>query len=151
MPSTSDPSAGPSATRSRANTPGRLPEDHLLTQGAATHRGVLMTGDDGEDGPKAFYIHIEARSGRADQVRHMLEDILDAVQDEPATGPWFGVQYSETVFAIFEAFPDIAGRRTHVDGLGGDIFRDLERMNDLLVQPAHVAKLDILMSKRVFA
>ena len=81
----------------------------------------------------------------------MLQDILACVQDEPATGPWYGVRYSETVFAIFEAFPDIAGRQAHVDGGGGDIFRDLERMNDLLVQPAHVAKLDILLTKKVFA
>jgi hypothetical protein len=32
-----------------------------LTHGADPHRDVLITGDDGEDGPKAFHIHIEAR------------------------------------------------------------------------------------------
>lgn len=151
MPDSPEPNAQPSAKRSRATAPGRLPGDPSLTHGAAPHRGVLMTGDDGEDGPKAFYIHIEARPDRTDQVRRMLQDILNAVQDEPETGPWFAVRYSETVFAIFEAFPDLAGRQAHINGLGGDIFRDLDRMNDLLIQPAHVAKLDILMSKRVFA
>jgi hypothetical protein len=39
------------------------------------------------------------------------------------------VRYSETVFAIFEAFPDIAGRQADLDRLGGDISRELERMN----------------------
>jgi hypothetical protein len=60
------------------------------------------------------------------------------------------VRHSPTRFAIFEAFPDIAGRDAHVAG-GGDIFRDIERMNAILARPAHVQKVDILLEKRVFA
>jgi hypothetical protein len=115
------------------------------------HRGVIMTGDDGADGPKAFYILIEALPGREDEVIQMLRDILACVEGEPATGPWYAARHSATTFAIFEAFPDIAGRDAHVAGGGGDIFRDLERMNKLLVRPAHVQKVDILFSKKVFA
>ena len=70
------------------------------------------------------------------------------VDDEPATGPWYGVRYSETTFGIFETFPSIAGRQAHVDGGGGDIFRDLERMNAILASPAHVRKMDVLLSKQ---
>ena len=114
------------------------------------HRGVVMTGTDGDDGPKAFYIHIEALPGKGDEVVQMLRDILACVEDEPATGPWYGVRYSETTFGIFEAFPTIAGRQAHVDGGGGDIFRDLERMNAILASPAHVRKMDVLLSKQVF-
>lgn len=139
------------SARATVSAPGRLPEDYAGPDATPGHRGVLMTGHDRTEGPKAFYIHIEAKPDRVDQVEQMLQDILDCVQDEPATGPWYGVRYSETVFAIFEAFPSIAGRQAHVDGGGGDIFRDLERMNDLLVQPAHVAKLDVLFTKQVFA
>jgi quinol monooxygenase YgiN len=115
------------------------------------HRGVIMTGTDGVDGPKAFFIEIEALPGKEDDVVQMLRDIRAAVEDEPATGPWFAVRRSETSFAIFEAFPDIAGRQAHVDGAGGDIFRDVERMNAILAKPAHVQKVDVLLSKRVFA
>jgi hypothetical protein len=114
------------------------------------HRGVVMTGTDGDDGPKAFYIHIEALPGKGDEVVQMLRDILACVEDEPATGPWYGVRYSETTFGIFETFPSIAGRQAHVDGGGGDIFRDLERMNAILASPAHVRKMDVLLSKQVF-
>ncbi len=110
-----------------------------------------MTGDDGDDGPKAFYIHIEARPGHEDDVVTMLKDIFGCVLDEPATGPWFAVRFSPTVFAIFEAFPNIAGRDAHVAGGGGDIFRDVERMNRILVRPAHVCRVDVLLAKRVFA
>ncbi|GIJ44892.1 hypothetical protein Val02_17780 [Virgisporangium aliadipatigenens] len=114
------------------------------------HSGVVMTGHDGDDGVKAFYILIEALPGKTAEVRTMLADILRCVQDEPATGPWYAVQHSPTTFAIFEVFPDIAGRRAHVAGGGGDIFRDIERMNDILAAPAHVQKVDVLMSKQVF-
>ncbi len=115
------------------------------------HRGVIMTGSDGADGPKAFFIEIEALPGKEEDVVQMLHDIRATVEDEPATGPWFAVRRSGTSFAIFEAFPDIAGRQAHVDGAGGDIFRDVERMNAILAKPAHVQKVDVLLSKRVFA
>jgi hypothetical protein len=121
-----------------------------VTQDNEPHAGVVMTGHDGDDGTKAFYIQIEAKSDKVAEVRRMLADILGYVEGEPATGPWYGVQFSPTTFGIFEVFPDIAGRRAHVDGGGGDIFRDVERMNDILAAPAHVHKVDVLLSKQVF-
>ncbi|WP_198588668.1 putative quinol monooxygenase [Alloalcanivorax mobilis] len=115
------------------------------------HRGVQVSGDHGEDGKKAFYIHIEALPGQEHAVIRMLEDILGCVRDEPATGPWYAVRYSQTVFGIFEVFPNLAGRQAHVEGGGGDIFRDVERMNAILACPAHVHRLDVLMGKEQFA
>lgn len=131
-------------------SPGPVPHPDEAGHGHP-HRGVLMTGDDGEDGPKAFYIHLEALPGKEDEVVQMLRDILACVEREPATGPWYGVRYSRTTFGIFEAFPGIAGRRAHVEGGGGDIFRDVARMNAILAYPARVYKLDVLLSKQVFA
>lgn len=122
-----------------------------MTDSREKHAGVKMTGDDGADGPKAFYILIEARPGKQDEVVQMLRDIRACVKGETATRPWFAVRHSQTTFAIFEAFPDIAGRNAHVAGGGGDIFRDVARMNAILAQPAHVQKVDILLSKRIFA
>lgn len=108
-----------------------------------------MTGENGEEGHKAFYIHIEARAGKEDEVVRMLHDIYGCVLDEPATGPWFAVRYSSTTFGIFEAFPNIAGRDAHVAGGGGDIFRDNARMNEILAAPAHVYRLDVLLNKAI--
>ncbi|MCG6538623.1 hypothetical protein MCB86_00855 [Pseudomonas sp. KSR10] len=115
------------------------------------HHGVQVSGEQGDDGRKAFYIHIEAIPGSEDQVVQMLRDILACVEQEPATGPWYGVRYSQTTFGVFEAFPNLAGRQAHVEGGGGKIFRDITRMNSILAYPAHVYRLDILMSKEVFA
>ena len=91
-----------------------------------------MTWPDGEEGPKAFDILIEARPGKSDEVLRTLNDILDKVQQEPATGPWYAVRHSETSFAIFETSPDAAGRQ---DGGGGDISNDISRMNAILPAP----------------
>jgi len=44
-----------------------------------------------------------------------------------------------------------AGRNAHSAGRGGDIIRDIERMNAILAYPAHVQEVDILPSKRIFA
>lgn len=129
--------------------PGPDPRPNLFPP-EVEHSGVLMTGKDGDDGTKAFYIHVEARPDKVNEVRQMLADILGCVEGEPATGPWYAVQYSPTTFGIFEVFPDLAGRQAHIDGGGGEIFRDIQRMNDILATPAHVFKVDVLMSKQVF-
>ncbi|GGE52163.1 hypothetical protein GCM10007421_28260 [Halopseudomonas oceani] len=115
------------------------------------HVGVLQIGEQGAEGRKAFYIHLEAKPGREDEVVQMLRDIRLCVEQEPGTGPWFAVRFSERVFGIFEAFFDLAGRQAHVEGGGGDIFRDRERMNAILVDAARVHRLDVLMSKDYFS
>lgn len=144
--------ATPPSTRPEdlATAPGPLPQPNQ-PPAAQPHRGVVVTGENREDGSKAFYIHIQARPGREAEVIQMLEDIYGCVLGEPATGPWFGVRYSPTTFGIFEAFPNITGRDAHVVGGGGNIFRDNTRMNDILAYPAHVYRMDVLFSKKMFA
>ncbi len=127
-----------------AHAEGRAPHSHR-------HPGVQVLGDQGAEGRKAFFIEIEARPGQEDAVVQMLRDIRACVEDEPATGPWFAVRFSATRFGIFEAFPDLAGRQAHVEGGGGKIFRDVERMNAILEGAAQVHRVDVLMSKDRFS
>ena len=115
------------------------------------HQGVQVLGEQGKEGRKAFFIQIEARPGQEEAVVQMLQDIRACVDAEPATGPWFAIRFSPTSFGIFEAFPDLAGRQAHVDGGGGDIFRDVERMNAILADAAKVHRVDVLMSKDHFS
>jgi hypothetical protein len=70
--------------------PGPVPHPAPLSQ-VRPHRGVRVSGSNGEDGRKAFYIHIEALSGKETEVVRMLEDVLGCVNDEPATGPWYAI------------------------------------------------------------
>jgi len=115
------------------------------------HRGVQVLEEQGAEGRKAFFIAIKARPGQKNAVEQMLRDIRACVEAEPATGPWFAIRFSKTRFAIFEAFPDLAGRQAHVDGGGGDIFRDVARMNAILAEAAQVHRVDVLMSKDYFS
>ncbi|MEH6564141.1 MAG: hypothetical protein V7756_02285 [Halopseudomonas sp.] len=131
--------------------PGVASQQPSATSAPCSHAGVQVLGEQGAEGRKAFYIHIEALPGKEQEVAQMLRDIRNAVETEPATGPWFAVRLASTTFAIFEAFPDLAGRQAHVEGAGGDIFRDLARMNRILAFPAQVHRADVLMSKDCFA
>jgi hypothetical protein len=38
---------------------------------------------------------------------------LAGVEQEPGTGPWFGLRFSDTAFGTFEGFPDKAARDAH--------------------------------------
>lgn len=124
---------------------------HTTEPTFTSHRGVQVLGDQGDEGRKAFFIQIEARPGQEESVVQMLRDSRACVEDEPATGPWFAVRFSQTSFAIFEAFPDLAGRQAHVEGGGGEIFRNAERMNAILADAAKVHRVDVLMSKDHFS
>lgn len=128
-------------------------QEHTLisTNASAPHEGRRVLGEQGVEGRKAFFIELEARPGQEDAVVQMLRDIRACVEDEPATGPWFAVRFSQTKFAIFEAFPGLAGRQAHVDGGGGDIFRDVARLNAILTVAAKVHRVDVLMSKDTFS
>jgi hypothetical protein len=56
---------------------------------------------------------------------------LPIVQGEPATTIGFAIQFGSTTFGIFDAFPDDAGRQTHVNGL---IHKLVQENADLFTQ-----------------
>jgi len=126
---------------------------HPMSAGAEAraHAGVEVLGEQGVEGRKAFYIHIQALPGKEEEVSRMLRDIRACVEHEPATGPWFALHLGHGSFGIFEAFPDLAGRQAHVAGGGGEIFRDVARMNAILAFPAQVHRADVLFSKDTFS
>ena len=89
------------------------------TDDEASRRGFVQHGVEDTPGKKAYFIHMEAKPGKEEQVQAFLRDILAGVEQEPLTGPWFGLRYSQTTFAIFEAFPHAQGRHDHDAGPGG--------------------------------
>jgi len=111
-----------------------------------SHRPARMVGRRGGWTEKALLIRLDARKGRETHVEGLIRDILHDVQNEPATGPWFGVRLSKRVFGIFERFPDEGGRRAHLSGRGAA--RLLRRSNALLAKPAEISKLDIIGAKQ---
>jgi hypothetical protein len=65
---------------------------------------------------KALFVRLEAKPGKENEVAKFLRDARGLVAQEPATTAWFGIRLGETSFAIFDAFPDDAGRDAHLSG-----------------------------------
>jgi len=65
---------------------------------------------------KALFVKLEAKPGKENEVSKFLRDGQGLVQQEPATTAWFGIRLGSTTFAIFDAFPDEAGRDAHLSG-----------------------------------
>ena len=64
----------------------------------------------------ALFVRLEAKPGKADEVETFLRGGRDLVEEEPATIAWFALRVGPTTFAIFDAFPDDAGREAHLSG-----------------------------------
>ncbi len=111
------------------------------------HPGWVRTGRDDTPGRKAYYINLEAKPGHGDKVEQFLRDICAGVEQEPGTGPWFGVRFSEMTFGIFESFPDKAARDAHDVGPGGRNFLRSEELEAMLAYPAHLYRLDVMFGK----
>jgi hypothetical protein len=112
-----------------------------------SHPGFQLYGIDDTPGPKAYYIHLEARQGKEAALQSFLRDINDGVNQEPGTGPWFALRYSKTTFAIFEAFPTAQARNDHNVGPGGRNFLRIDEVKDMLAYPAQIYRLDVLHGK----
>jgi hypothetical protein len=61
--------------------------------------------------------------------------------------PGFGCRFSDTTFGIFEAFPDTAARNAHDIGPGGSNFLRSKDLDDMLLYPAHLYRLDSMFGK----
>lgn len=92
-----------------------------------------------------LFVRLEAKPGREEDVENFLRDGLALVEREPATTAWFAVRLSPSVFAIFDVFPDEAGRQAHLSGQVAAAL--LAKAGDLLVGPPAIETLDVLASK----
>ena len=67
------------------------------------------------------------------------------VESEPATIAWFAVRMGPSTFAIFDAFPDEAGRSAHLSGKVAAAL--MAKAADLFSTPPNIEKVDVLASK----
>jgi quinol monooxygenase YgiN len=89
----------------------------------------------------------EAKPGKQDELQKFLTDVHAGIDQEPLTGPWFALRYSETTFAVFEAFPDAEARHVHDMGPGGRNFLRSDLLAEILAYPAQLYRLDVLHGK----
>jgi len=80
----------------------------------------------------AVYVLLEAKPGKEEAAAEFLRQGKALVEAEPATIDWFGVRFGPSTFAIFDAFPDEAGRQAHLAGKVADAL--MAKAGDLLAQ-----------------
>ena len=93
----------------------------------------------------ALYVALEAKPGKEEAVVEFLRQGRAGVEAEPATIAWFGIRLGPSTFAIFDAFPDEAGRQAHLAGKVAVAL--MEKAGDLLAQPPSIQKAEVLASK----
>ena len=94
---------------------------------------------------KALFVRLEAKPGKENEVATFLRDGQGLVQQEPATTAWFGIRLGPATFAIFDAFPDDAGRDAHLSGKVAKAL--MEKAPDLLAEPPKIEKADVLADR----
>ena len=63
----------------------------------------------------ALFVRLEAKPGKEQEVADFLKSGLSLVQQEPNTISWFGIRLGPSTFAIFDTFPDEAGRQAIIN------------------------------------
>jgi quinol monooxygenase YgiN len=94
---------------------------------------------------KALFVKLEAKAGKENEVAKFLRDGQGLVQQEPATIAWFAIRLGKTTFAIFDAFPDEAGRDAHLSGKLAKAL--MEKALELLAEPPKIEKADVLADR----
>ncbi|MFZ3375590.1 MAG: antibiotic biosynthesis monooxygenase [Chthoniobacterales bacterium] len=94
---------------------------------------------------KALFVKLEAKAGKESEVAKFLRDARGLVQQEPATTAWFGIRLGPITFAIFDAFPDDAGRNAHLSGKVAKAL--MAKAPELLAEPPKIEKADVLADR----
>jgi quinol monooxygenase YgiN len=93
----------------------------------------------------ALFVRLEAKPGKEKEVEDFLLSGLPIVEKEPATTAWFGIRLGPSTFGIFDAFPDDAGRETHLSGKVAAAL--MAKAGELLATPPSIEKVDVLAAK----
>jgi quinol monooxygenase YgiN len=90
----------------------------------------------------ALFVRLEAKPGKEEDVANFLKSGLPLAEQEPATLAWFAIRLGPSTFAIFDAFPDEAGRQAHLNGQIAAAL--MAKAGELLAQPPLIEKADVL-------
>ena len=93
----------------------------------------------------ALWVRLEAKPGKEAAVDGFLRGGLPLVQAEPATTAWFGLRLGPSTFGIFDAFPDEAGRKAHLNGPIAAAL--MAKAGELLAEPPKIEQVSLLAAK----
>jgi quinol monooxygenase YgiN len=93
----------------------------------------------------ALLARLVAKPGKEEEVAAFLASALPMAQQEATTIVWFAFRLSKTEFGIFDAFPDEAGRRAHLNGPIAKAL--LAKAGELLAEPPKIDPAELLAAK----
>ena len=93
----------------------------------------------------ALLVRLEARPGKENELANCLRAGLTLVQQEPATASWFAIRLGPSTFALFDAFPDEAGRQAHLTGSLAAILKEIASKR--LARPPVIERVEVLAAK----
>ncbi|WP_454720702.1 MULTISPECIES: putative quinol monooxygenase [Cupriavidus] len=93
----------------------------------------------------ALWVPLHAKPGKEKEVEAFLLGGLPLVQAETGTTAWFALRLGPSMYGIFDAFPDEAGRDAHLAGKVAEAL--MARAPDLFAAPPSINKLDVLAAK----
>lgn len=92
-----------------------------------------------------FLARIVAKPGKEDEVGAFLASALALANAEASTTAWFAIRMSKTEFGVFDAFPDEAGRKAHIEGPIAAAL--MAKAGELLAEPPRIDPVDVLAAK----
>src|SRR5262245_58452685 len=92
-----------------------------------------------------LYVRLEARPGKEQELAQFLASAQPLAKEEPGTIAWFAVRFGPSTFAIFDVFPDEAGRKAHLEGPIAAAL--MAKAGELLAEAPRIEKHDVLASK----
>lgn len=99
----------------------------------------------GRHGQTALFVRLEAKPGKEQEVESFLVSGLPLVEQEPATIAWFALKIAPSVYGIFDAFPDDAGREAHLSGKVAEAL--MARAADLFANAPEIMNIHVLAAK----
>ncbi len=93
----------------------------------------------------ALLVRLVAKPGKEEEVASFLSSALPLAEAEPATTAWFAIRLGKSEFGIFDAFPNDAGRKAHLNGPIAAAL--MAKADELLSEPPKIEQVDVLASK----
>ena len=90
-------------------------------------------------------VRLVAKPGKEQTVADFLTGALPLAQAEAGTVTWFAIKLSANEFGIFDAFPNDAGRKAHLNGPIAAAL--MANAAELLSVPPVIEQVDVLASK----
>ena len=90
----------------------------------------------------ALFVRLDAKPGKEADVAAFLSAGLSMANQEATTPIWFALRISPSVFAVFDAFEDEAGRQAHLTGPIAQAL--MAKADELFAKPPSIERIDVL-------